>query len=152
EIWSYGHRNQQGAALNPWSGRLWNHEHGPSGGDEINIPEAGKNYGWPLATHGINYSMLPIPEAKGKTVEGTEAPHHVWEKSPALSGMALYVAERFPGWQQNLIIGALAGQAPIRLLLDSDRIVHVVQLLERLKARIRDLRQGPAVYIYVLTD
>lgn len=69
EIWSYGHRNQQGAALNPWSGVLWTHEHGPRGGDEINIPQAGKNYGWPLATHGINYSMLPIPEAKGKTVK-----------------------------------------------------------------------------------
>ena len=75
EIWSYGHRNQQGAALNPWSGRLWTHEHGPRGGDEINIPEAGKNYGWPLATHGVNYSMLAIPEAKGKTLEGTEAPY-----------------------------------------------------------------------------
>ncbi len=110
EIWSYGHRNQQGAALNPWSGRLWTHEHGPRGGDEINIPEAGKNYGWPLATHGINYSMLAIPEAKGKTVEGTEPPHHVWEKSPAISGMAFYDAERFPAWQHNLFIGALSGR------------------------------------------
>ncbi len=152
EIWSYGHRNQQGAALNPWSGRLWTHEHGPRGGDEINIPEAGKNYGWPLATHGINYSMLPIPEAKGKTVEGTEAPHHVWEKSPAISGMAFYDAERFPAWQQNLFIGALAGQALIRLQLDGDRIVHEERLLEPLKARIRDVRQGPDGYIYVLTD
>src|SRR5690606_14078495 len=152
EIWSYGHRNQQGAALNPWSGRLWTHEHGPRGGDEINIPEAGKNYGWPLATHGINYSMLPIPEAKGKTVEGTEAPHHVWEKSPAISGMAFYDAERFPGWQQNLFIGALAGQALIRLQLDGDRIVHEERLLQPLKARIRDVRQGPDGYIYVLTD
>ncbi|WP_395502419.1 PQQ-dependent sugar dehydrogenase [Ectopseudomonas mendocina] len=152
EIWSYGHRNQQGAALNPWSGRLWTHEHGPRGGDEINIPEAGKNYGWPLATHGINYSMLPIPEAKGKMVEGTEAPHHVWEKSPAISGMAFYDAKRFPAWQQNLFIGALAGQALIRLQLDGDRIVHEERLLEPLKARIRDVRQGPDGYIYVLTD
>ena len=152
EIWSYGHRNQQGAALNPWSGRLWTHEHGPRGGDEINIPEAGKNYGWPLATHGINYSMLPIPEAKGKTVEGTEPPHHVWEKSPAISGMAFYDAERFPAWQQNLFIGALASQALIRLQLDGDQIVHEERLLESLKARIRDVRQGPDGYIYVLTD
>ncbi|AEB59515.1 PQQ-dependent sugar dehydrogenase [Ectopseudomonas mendocina] len=152
EIWSYGHRNQQGAALNPWSGRLWTHEHGPRGGDEINIPEAGKNYGWPLATHGINYSMLPIPEAKGKMVEGTEAPHHVWEKSPAISGMAFYDAKRFPAWQHNLFIGALAGQALIRLQLDGDRIVHEERLLEPLKARIRDVRQGPDGYIYVLTD
>jgi glucose/arabinose dehydrogenase len=152
EIWSYGHRNQQGAALNPWSGRLWTHEHGPRGGDEINTPEAGKNYGWPLATHGINYSMLPIPEAKGKMVEGTEAPHHVWEKSPAISGMAFYDAKRFPAWQHNLFIGALAGQALIRLQLDGDRIVHEERLLEPLKARIRDVRQGPDGYVYVLTD
>lgn len=83
EIWSFGHRNQQGAALNPWTGKLWTHEHGPRGGDEINIPQAGKNYGWPMATHGINYSLLPIPEAKGKHVDGMVDPHHVWEKSPA---------------------------------------------------------------------
>ncbi|TRO28507.1 PQQ-dependent sugar dehydrogenase [Pseudomonas sp. ALS1279] len=152
EIWSYGHRNQQGAALNPWSGRLWTHEHGPRGGDEINIPEAGKNYGWPLATHGINYSMLAIPEAKGKTVEGTEPPHHVWEKSPAISGMAFYDAERFPAWQHNLFIGALAGQALIRLQLDGDKIVHEERLLQSLNARVRDVRQGPDGYIYVLTD
>ncbi|PKQ39248.1 oxidoreductase [Pseudomonas sp. YY-1] len=152
EIWSYGHRNQQGAALNPWSGRLWTHEHGPRGGDEINIPEAGKNYGWPLATHGINYSMLAIPEAKGKTVEGTEPPHHVWEKSPAISGMAFYDAERFPAWQHNLFIGALSGQALIRLQLDGDKIVHEERLLQSLNARVRDVRQGPDGYIYVLTD
>ena len=152
EIWSYGHRNQQGAALNPWSGRLWTHEHGPRGGDEINVPEAGKNYGWPLATHGVNYSMLAIPEAKGKTVEGTEPPHHVWEKSPAISGMAFYDAERFPAWQHNLFIGALSGQALIRLQLDGDKITHEERLLESLNARVRDVRQGPDGYIYVLTD
>ena len=152
EIWSYGHRNQQGAALNPWSGRLWTHEHGPRGGDEINIPEAGKNYGWPLATHGVNYSMLAIPEAKGKTVEGTEPPHHVWEKSPAISGMAFYDAERFPAWQHSLFIGALSGQALIRLQLDGDKIVHEERLLQSFNARVRDVRQGPDGYIYVLTD
>lgn len=152
EIWSYGHRNQQGAALNPWTGRLWSHEHGPRGGDEINIPEAGKNYGWPLATHGINYSMLPIPEAKGETAEGTEAPHHVWEKSPAISGMAFYDAERFPAWQHNLFIGALAGQALIRLQLQGDEVVHEERLLQSLDARIRDVRQGPDGYLYLLTD
>ncbi|WP_277374890.1 PQQ-dependent sugar dehydrogenase [Pseudomonas sp. AA-38] len=152
EIWSYGHRNQQGAALNPWTGRLWTHEHGPRGGDEINIPEAGKNYGWPLATHGINYSMLPIPEAKGEVVEGTEAPHHVWEKSPAISGMAFYDAERFPAWQHNLFIGALAGQALIRLQLQGDEVVHEERLLQSLDVRIRDVRQGPDGYLYLLTD
>lgn len=152
EIWSYGHRNQQGAALNPWTGVLWTHEHGPRGGDEINIPKAGKNYGWPLATHGINYSLLPIPEAKGETGDGTEAPHHVWEKSPAISGMAFYDAERFAPWQHNLFIGALAGQALIRLQLDGDRVVHEERLLQTLGARVRDVRQGPDGYLYVLTD
>lgn len=152
EIWSYGHRNQQGAALNPWTGQLWTHEHGPRGGDEINIPQAGKNYGWPLATHGVNYSFLPIPEARGKAVEGTEAPHYVWEKSPAISGMAFYDGERLAAWRGNLFIGALVGQALIRLELRGDRVVHEERLLEQLDARIRDVRQGPDGYLYVLTD
>ncbi len=152
EIWSYGHRNPQGAALNPWTAKLWTHEHGPRGGDEINIPQAGKNYGWPLATHGIDYSLLAIPEAKGKTVAGTEPPLYVWKKSPAISGMAFYSAQRFPAWQHNLFIGALAGQALIRLELKGDQIVHEERLLEALGARIRDVRQGPDGYLYVLTD
>ncbi|MEE4464405.1 PQQ-dependent sugar dehydrogenase, partial [Azotobacter chroococcum] len=152
EIWSYGHRNQQGAALDPRTGRLWTHEHGPRGGDEINIPEPGRNYGWPLATHGINYSFLPIPEARGKTVEGTEPPHYVWEKSPAISGMAFYDAGRFPAWQHSLFIGALVDRCLIRLELDGERIVHEERLLEDLDTRIRDVRQGPDGYLYLLTD
>jgi glucose/arabinose dehydrogenase len=152
EIWSYGHRNQQGAALNPRTGQLWTHEHGPRGGDEINIPQAGKNYGWPLATHGLNYSFLPIPEAQGKTVAGTEPPHYVWEKSPAISGMAFYDGERLAAWRGNLFIGALVGQALIRLELRGDQVVHEERLLEQLDARIRDVRQGPDGYLYVLTD
>ena len=152
EIWSYGQRNPQGAALNPWTGTLWENEHGPRGGDEINIIERGKNYGWPLATHGINYSLLPIPEAKGKTAEGTVAPHHVWEKSPAISGMAFYDADRFKAWQHNLFIGALASQELIRLQFDGDKVVHEERLLGELKARIRDVRQGPDGFLYVLTD
>ena len=152
EIWSYGHRNQQGAALNPRTGQLWTHEHGPRGGDEINIPQAGKNYGWPLATHGLNYSFLAIPEAQGKAVAGTEPPHYVWEKSPAISGMAFYDGERFPAWRDSLFIGALAGQALIRLELRGDQVVHEERLLEQLDARIRDVRQGPDGYLYVLTD
>ncbi|ACO77903.1 hypothetical protein AvCA_16890 [Azotobacter vinelandii CA] len=152
EIWSYGHRNQQGAALNPWTGQLWTHEHGPRGGDEVNIPEAGRNYGWPLATHGINYSFLPIPEARGKTVAGTEPPYYVWEKSPAISGMAFYDAGRFPAWQHSLFIGALVDRCVIRLELDDERIVHEERLLEDLDTRIRDVRQGPDGYLYVLTD
>ncbi|NVZ24162.1 PQQ-dependent sugar dehydrogenase [Pseudomonas gingeri] len=152
EIWSYGHRNQQGAALNPWTGTLWTHEHGPRGGDEINIIERGKNYGWPLATHGINYSLQPIPEAQGKTVKGTVAPHHVWEKSPGLSGMAFYDADRFPKWQHNLFIGALVAQELVRLQFDGDKVIHEERLLGELKSRIRDVRQGPDGYLYVLTD
>ena len=152
EIWSYGHRNQQGAALNPWTGTLWTHEHGPKGGDEINLIERGQNYGWPLATHGIDYSSKPIPEAKGKVVEGTVAPYHVWEKSPGISGMTFYDGERFKPWQHNLFIGALADKDVIRLQLDGDKVVHEERLLGGLNARIRDVRQGPDGYVYVLTD
>lgn len=152
EIWSYGHRNQQGAALNPWTGQLWTHEHGPRGGDEINIPKPGKNYGWPIATHGINYSLLPIPEAKGEHVDGMVDPHHVWEKSPGISGMAFYDSPTFKAWDHNLFIGALATQELIRLQLDGDKVVHEERLLGDLKARIRDVRVGPDGYLYVLTD
>lgn len=151
EIWSYGHRNPQGMALDPRSGTLWLHEHGPRGGDEINLPRPGRNYGWPLATHGINYSFTAIPEAKGKQVEGTEPPHYVWEKSPAISGMAFYNHSRFPAWRDNLFIGALKGEL-IRLQLDGERVVHEERLLGQLGKRIRDVRQGPDGYFYLLTD
>ncbi|MDD0977426.1 PQQ-dependent sugar dehydrogenase [Pseudomonas fontis] len=152
EIWSYGHRNQQGAALNPWTGELWTNEHGPRGGDEINIPKPGKNYGWPLATHGINYSLLPIPEAQGKQVKGAVDPHHVWEKSPAISGMAFYDNERFKAWDHSVFIGALAAQEVIRLKLEGDKIVAEERMLGQLNARVRDVRVGPDGFLYVLTD
>ncbi|CAK9890213.1 MULTISPECIES: PQQ-dependent sugar dehydrogenase [Pseudomonas] len=152
EIWSFGHRNQQGAALNPWTGELWTHEHGPRGGDEINLPKPGKNYGWPIATHGINYSLMPIPEAQGEHVDGMIDPHHVWEKSPAISGMAFYDNPRFKPWDHSLFIGALAAQELIRLELNGDKVVHEERLLGELKARIRDVRVGPDGYLYLLTD
>ncbi|MEJ5060773.1 MULTISPECIES: PQQ-dependent sugar dehydrogenase [unclassified Pseudomonas] len=152
EIWAYGVRNPQGAALNPWTGTLWEDEHGPLGGDEVNIIERGKNYGWPLATHGINYSGQPIPEAKGKTAEGTVGPHHVWEKSPGLSGLAFYDGDRFKVWQHNAFIGALVTRELIRLQFDGDKVVHEERLLGEFKKRIRDVRQGPDGYLYVLTD
>ena len=152
EIWSYGHRNQQGAALNPWTGTLWTNEHGPRGGDEVNIIERAQNYGWPLATHGINYSGGVIPEAKGKFVEGTIKPFHVWEKSPGISGMAFYNASRFKAWDHNLFIGGLASEDLIRLEFKDGKIVHEERLLGELKKRIRDVRQGPDGYVYVLTD
>ncbi|MCG6540354.1 PQQ-dependent sugar dehydrogenase [Pseudomonas sp. KSR10] len=152
EIWSYGHRNQQGAAINPWTGELWTHEHGPRGGDEINIPKPGLNYGWPLATYGINYGGQPIPEAKGEKAAGTEPPHHVWKRSPAISGMAFYDAQRFPEWQRNLFIGALVDQSLIRLQLDGDKVTHDERLLKDMGARIRDVRLGPDGFLYLLTD
>ncbi|WP_145591414.1 PQQ-dependent sugar dehydrogenase [Yersinia rochesterensis] len=152
EIWSYGHRNPQGLALNPWTGVVWENEHGPKGGDEINIPMAGKNYGWPLATHGMNYSGLPIPEAKGTHIEGTEQPTYYWEKSPGISGMAFYNATRFPTWQHSLFIGALAQKELIRLQLDGDKVIAEERLLGDRGERIRDVRIGPDGYVYLLTD
>lgn len=152
EFWSYGHRNQQGAALNPSTGALWTHEHGPKGGDEINIPQPGKNYGWPIATYGINYSGDVIPEAKGETVEGMENPHHVWPVSPGVSGMAFYNHERFPAWKNSLFVGALAQRALIRLSLDGDAVTGEERLLEDLGWRIRDVRVGPDGAVYVVTD
>ncbi len=152
EIWSYGHRNQQGAAINPWTDRLWTHEHGPRGGDEINIPRAGMNYGWPIATHGRNYSGLAIPEARGTVVDGMERPHYVWMASPAISGMAFYDADRHPQWRQSLFIGALKTRELIRLTLNGDDIVAEERLLDELNERIRDVRVGPDGHVYVLTD
>ncbi|HZH44305.1 MAG TPA: PQQ-dependent sugar dehydrogenase [Lysobacter sp.] len=152
EIWSYGHRNAQSLALDPRTGRLWEAEHGPRGGDEINLPQAGRNYGWPIVTHGINYSGLRIPEAVGQEAPGMEPPHHVWEKSPALSGMAFLVGHPELAWNDSLFLGALAGRTLIRLQLDGDRIVHEERLLGELDARIRDVRVGPDGSVYVLTD
>ena len=152
QIWSYGHRNPQGAALNPWTGTLWTHEHGPKGGDEINLIERGNNYGWPMATHGIDYSSKPIPQAQGAAVEGMKGPNHVWEQSPGISGMTFYDATRFTPWQHNVFIAALADQNLIRLQLDGDKVVHEERLLGELKSRIRDVQQGPDGYLYVLTD
>lgn len=152
EIWSYGHRNPQGLAQNPWSGEIWAHEHGPKGGDEINILMAGKNYGWPLATHGVNYSGSPIPEAQGTHLTGTKQPIYYWEKSPGISGMAFYNAERFPAWQHSVFIGALAQKELIQLQLDGNKVIAEQRLLSDRGERIRDVRVGPDGYIYLLTD
>ncbi|MCG8155016.1 PQQ-dependent sugar dehydrogenase [Brenneria goodwinii] len=152
EIWSYGHRNPQGIAINPWSGALWENEHGPRGGDEINIPQAGENYGWPIATYGINYSGEKIPEAKGGQVAGMADPIFYWQKSPAVSGMAFYNSDRFPQWKNSLFIGALAERNLIRLTLDGDSVVAEERLLNERNERIREVRLGPDGYIYLLTD
>lgn len=152
EVWSYGHRNPQGLAWHPETQALWLHEHGPRGGDEINLVLPGKNYGWPRATHGINYSGLPIPEAEANSLEGMEDPIYVWTKSPAISGMAFYTSDRTPAWQGDLFIGALKDRALIRLELENDRVVHEERLLQDLGRRIRDVRVGADGALYVLTD
>ena len=151
-IWSHGHRNMQGMATDPRTGTVWQSEHGPRGGDELNLPQAGKNYGWPIITHGINYSGLRIPEAEGSAKPGMEPPHHVWEKSPALSGMAFLVGHPQSAWNDSLLLGALVQRSLIRLSLDGDRIVEEERLLEDLGKRIRDVRVGPNGNVYVLTD
>ncbi|QIL20466.1 PQQ-dependent sugar dehydrogenase [Thermomonas sp. HDW16] len=151
-IWSYGHRNMQGMAVDPRTGTLWQSEHGPRGGDEINLPQAGKNYGWPVITNGINYSGLKIPEAVGETKPGMEAPYHVWEKSPGLSGMDFYTGHTGSAWNNSLFLGALADRNLIRLTLDGDRIVSEERLLNDLGKRIRDVRVGADGNVYVLTD
>ena len=153
EIWSYGHRNMQGMALDPRTGTLWQSEHGPRGGDEINLPQPGKNYGWPVISDGMDYATnQPYPETKGREAAGMERPYHVWAKSPALSGMAFYVGRPGNAWNDSLFLGALAQQALIRLQLDGDRIVGEERLLEDRGERIRDVRVGPDGTVYVLTD
>lgn len=152
EIWSYGLRNPQGLAFNPWTLAIWESEHGPRGGDEVNIPAKGKNYGWPLATWGVDYSGLKVPGSQGGKVAGTEQPVYYWEKSPALSGMAFYNSARFPQWKNSLFIGALKDQNLIRLTLNGDKVVSEERLLDDRGERIRDVRMGPDGYLYVLTD
>jgi len=152
EIWSYGMRNPQGLALNPWTQQMWESEHGPRGGDEVNIPEKGKNYGWPLATYGIDYSGEKVPEAQGTAVEGTQQPLHYWKVSPAISGMAFYNSARFPQWKNSLFIGALKEKSLIRLQVNGEKVIEEQRLLEDRGERIRDVRQGPDGYLYVLTD
>ena len=131
---------------------MWTSEHGPRGGDEVNVAERGKNYGWPRATHGVNYSGLPIPEREGDSVSGTESPLYVLEKSPAISGMAFYKGDRYPVWNNALFVGALGSKDVIRLTLDGRRVVAEERLLGDLDHRIRDVRIGPDQALYVLTD
>jgi aldose sugar dehydrogenase len=150
EIWSIGHRNVQGAALNPASGKLWTIEHGARGGDEINIPQAGKNYGWPIITYGRDYTYAKIGEGTHKA--GMEQPIYYWDPSIAPSGAAFYTGELFPQWRGNLFVGALAGQALHRLVLDGEHVVGEEKLLSDLGERIRDVRQGPDGALWLLTD
>ena len=152
-IWSYGHRNMQGLAVDPRTGTLWESEHGPRGGDELNLPEAGKNYGWPIISNGMDYSSnRPYPETVGTSAPGMESPYHVWAKSPGLSGMAFHTGHPGSPWNDSLFLGALADGNLIRLTLDGNRIVSEERLLTDLGARIRDVRVGADGDVYVLTD
>lgn len=153
ETWSYGHRNIQGMAIDPRTGRLWTSEHGPRGGDELNLPAPGANYGWPLASHGVDYATRrPYPQTIGTAAPGTVQPHHWWERSPGLSGMAFLTGHPDSAWNDSLFLGALAQENLIRLSLDGDRITGEERLLDDLGARIRDVRVGPGGEVYVLTD
>jgi glucose/arabinose dehydrogenase len=152
EVFSLGHRNIQGLAVHPATGELWQTEHGPQGGDELNAPEAGRNYGWPLVTYGRNYGIgTRIGEEGPKP--GFEQPLQWWAPvSIAPSGLAFVTSERYPGWQGSLGLGALRAQVLVRLSLDGRKVVAQEQLLANLQARIRDVRQGPDGWLYVLTD
>ncbi len=151
EIWSYGHRNPQGLALNPADGKLWEQEHGPMGGDEINIIEPGRNYGWPRVSHGVNYDGTPVGTGKAQ-MAGMEDPLWHWTPSIAPSGMAFYNGDLFPAWKGSLFNGALKFQLLSRLELKGDRVVKEERLLQGLRERIRDVRQRPDGALYLLTD
>ena len=150
EIWSYGHRNMQGAAIHPGTGRLWTHEHGAMGGDEINVDEAGRNYGWPVITWGVDYDGQPIGIGTGK--DGMEQPLHYWKPSIAPSGMAFYTGDRFPAWRGNLFVGSMKFGYLDRIELDGNRVRAEHRLLTEVDQRIRSVRQGPDGYLYVTTD
>ena len=154
EIWSFGHRNVQAAALNPATGELWEVEHGTRGGDEVNIPKKGKDYGWPTIAYGIEYGG---PQITGGIQQqaGMEQPIYYWDPNIAPSGMAFYTGSLFPAWRNSLFIGGLASTNLVRLTLDGDKVVGEERLLQDLqptRERIRDVRQGPEGAVYLLTD
>ena len=150
EIFSLGHRNVQGAALHPASGHIWTHEHGPQGGDEINIVHPGINYGWPVITYGVEY-VIGTKIGEGSEKPGMAQPLYKWVPSIAPSGMAFYTGEAFPQWKGNLFVGSLKFGMLVRLSLDGERVVGEERLLTGI-GRVRDVRQGPDGFIYLLTD
>ena len=150
EIWSYGHRNVQGAALHPETGQLWTVEHGARGGDELNHPEAGKNYGWPVITYGRDYTGLPIGE--GTARQGMEQPVYFWDPVIAPSGMIFYSGDRYDGWNGSLLVGSLNPGGLVRLTLGDGRVVTEERYLGELRQRIRDVEQGPDGFVYLVTD
>ena len=151
EIWSWGHRNVQGAALHPQTGELWTHEHGPQGGDEINRTRAGLNYGWPEVTYGREY-VTGRKIGAGEAREGVEPPVLQFTPSIAPSGMAFYTGDVFPQWKGNLFVGALKFQLVARVVLEGDRVVHEERLFAELGRRIRDVRQGPDGHLWLVDE
>jgi aldose sugar dehydrogenase len=149
EIWSYGHRNVQAAALNPQTGQLWTVEHGARGGDELNHPEAGKNYGWPVITYGVDYSGARIGE--GTRREGMEQPVYYWDPVIAPSGMTFYTGDAFPAWRGSAFVGSLTTGALVRLTIDNDRVTREERYLGTI-GRVRDVQQGPDGFLYLITD
>jgi glucose/arabinose dehydrogenase len=150
EIYSYGHRNGQGAALFP-SGELWMHEHGPQGGDELNILISGGNYGWPVITYGKEYGTGD-DIGEGTHRPDVQQPVYYWVPSIAPSGMTFYDGDKFPRWRGNLFIGSLKFRLLVRLRLDGNKVVEEERLLKDRLGRIRDVRTGPDGYLYLLTD
>jgi glucose/arabinose dehydrogenase len=150
EIWSLGHRNLQSAALHPTTGELWTVEHGARGGDEVNIPQKGKNFGWPVISYGVDYSGAKIGEGTKKA--GLEQPVYYWDPSIAPSGMAFYTGDKFPAWRGSILVGALAGKLVSRLETNGNRVTGEERMLQQLGERIRDVRQGPDGFVYLLTD
>jgi aldose sugar dehydrogenase len=150
EIWSLGHRNIQAAALHPQTGELWTIEHGARGGDEVNIPKAGKNYGWPIISYGVDYSGAKIGQGTAKP--GLEQPVYHWDPSIAPSGMTFYTGDKFPAWRGSILTGALASELVSRLETQGNRVTGEERILRELGERIRDVRQGPDGYVYLLTD
>lgn len=151
EIFTYGNRNVQGIALQPGSGRVWAHEHGPQGGDELNIIEAGTNYGWPIITYGRNYG-IGTKIGEGTHKQGMAQPVYQWTPSIAPSGLTFYNGDRFPRWQGDVFVGSLKFRLLSRLTLEGDRVIGEERLLTDAYGRIRDVRTGPDGYIYLLTD
>lgn len=149
-LFTLGNRNIQGMTLHPDTGEIWSHEHGPRGGDEVNVIEAGTNYGWPVITYGINYSGTPITDQTHK--EGMAQPLHYWDPSIAPSGMAFYTGDDFPQWQGDLFVGALKMQKLVRLELDGREITGEEDLLTESGRRIRSVAMGPDGHLWLLTD
>ena len=150
EIWTWGHRNAQGMAVHPETGDLWQNEHGPQGGDERNLIEPGRNYGWPVVGYGVNYRTGSRIHS-GTLMDGMEEPTHLWVPSIGVSGMLFYTGDAFPEWRGDMLVGGLSGRRLVRLRLEGREVTHEETLLQGI-GRIRDVRQGPDGFVYLAID